>query len=95
MIPEGVGAGRETARVRTLKRKAKPFAERERAMLLMTPGLGDLVVRRLEQAGFNSLESMRHVGLDEIVERVCAQAGSTAIANRRRAIERALQLRVP
>lgn len=95
MMPEGVAPIADSMCLPTLGRQAEQFTVRERAMLLMTPGLGDRVVRRLEQAGFNSLESMRQAGLDGVMGRLCAQVGSMAIANRRRAIERALQLNKP
>lgn len=67
-----------------------PFPEEERCWLLRVPGIGGGVIRRLEAAGFESLESLRRAGIDCIVQTVCGQVGSAAWANRRRAIERAL-----
>jgi len=69
------------------------FAEHERRHLLAEPGIGPLVVTRLEQAGFHSLATLREAGADHVVRTICASVGSRAWANRRDALERALRRR--
>lgn len=62
----------------------------ERRLLLSTPGIGEVVVGRLEAAGFASLQALRETGARGVTERVLAQVQSAAWRNRRRAIERAI-----
>ena len=66
------------------------FPARERRQLLSERGIGPQVVERLEQAGIDSLDRLRCVGVAGAVDAICAVVGSQAWANRRRAIERAL-----
>lgn len=62
------------------------FPTHERRLLLSTPGLGEVVVARLEAAGLASLRELQALG----PERVLAQVGQGAWGNRRRALARAL-----
>jgi hypothetical protein len=73
------------------ERPGAGFALDDRQALLSTRGIGPLVVNRLEQAGYCSLEQLRRAGADTVTAIVCAQVGSTAWANRRRAIRRVLE----
>lgn len=66
------------------------FAPEERARLLTMPRIGPTVIERLEKAGLDSLERLREVGVDAAVSAVCAELGSVAWANRRRALKAAL-----
>ena len=66
------------------------FGDAERQLLLVQTGLGPTVIERIEAAGFVTLESLRLAGVDQVVGAVCARLGSTAWANRRRALQRAL-----
>ena len=72
-----------------------PFPARERLVLLATPGIGPLVVQRLEEAGLDSFDKLLQVGVDAAVRRVCAQVGSRAWANRADALRQALGLAEP
>lgn len=67
------------------------FAYTERARLLATPGIGPTVVRRLEEAGFDSFERLQAVGVDNAVHAVCRHIGSIAWANRAEPLRRALE----
>ncbi len=66
------------------------FPIEERCVLLETNGIGPEVVRRLEEAGFHSLEAMRAIGVDRVIDTMCSHVGTGAWANRRRALQRAL-----
>ena len=66
---------------------ATRFSPDERRLLLTTPGIGRLVVDRLEAAGFGSLRCLCEAGAERVVE----QAGSGTWLNRRRALVRAIQ----
>ena len=68
------------------------FSPQERRLLLSTPGIGATVVGRLEAAGFASLRALREAGSAGVAERVQALVGQAAWLNRRRAIERAIQV---
>jgi len=67
------------------------FPEHERRQLLCMPGIGELVIRRLEQAGVHSLRDLRERGIDTLVEHICGLGGNPAWRNRRRALARALE----
>ncbi len=64
------------------------FPPTERRLLLSTRGIGAVVVQRLEQAGFDSLQALREAGTARVVERAGAHP---AWHNRRRALQRALE----
>lgn len=55
--------------------------------MLAQPGIGPIVIERLEAAGFSSLAQLRAAGADAAVRAVCARVGSAAWANRRQALE--------
>ncbi len=67
------------------------FTSEERGVLLKTTGIGVEVVQRLEEAGFHSIESIRTLGVDHVIDTMCSRLGTMAWANRRRALRRALQ----
>jgi hypothetical protein len=69
---------------------ATGFPERERRLMLAEPGIGPLVLDRLEREGIHSLAQLRETGVAQAVLAVCTSVGSIAFANRRRALERAL-----
>lgn len=62
------------------------FPLHERRLLLSTPGLGEVVVGRLEAAGLASLRELQALGPEGVLE----QVGQGAWRNRRRAFARAL-----
>ena len=66
------------------------FSTEDRRRLLATPGIGHVVVDRLEAAGYASLHALREAGADTVTERVRALLGGPAWQNRRRAIARAI-----
>lgn len=66
------------------------FCDAERRLLLATPGLGPVVVQRLETAGVTSLAALRQRGVDRVIDQLCREAGSPAWRNRRRALAKAL-----
>lgn len=66
------------------------FSPPDRALLLGISGLGPQTIRRLEEAGIDSLEKLRLLGADRASELVCAHLGTQAWRNRRKPIERAL-----
>jgi hypothetical protein len=55
-------------------------------------GIGEGVIARLEEAGIHSLSQLRALGATRAVDTVCSRLGSTAWRNRRRSIERVLNL---
>lgn len=69
---------------------AMKFSRHERLLLMATPGIGPMVVERLEQVGVGSLAALRVLGVDEVVDSICRATGSSAWQNRRRALRRAL-----
>lgn len=66
------------------------FNERERRHLLASPGLGPVVVERLEQSGIASIATLRTLGVDAVVESMCQPGQNMAWFNRRRALLRAV-----
>lgn len=66
------------------------FTHEERRQLLVTTGIGPIVVQRLEEAGVDSLDKLRQVGVDRAVDGICSRIGSIGWATRRRALARAL-----
>jgi hypothetical protein len=69
---------------------AERFPAAERRVLLTAPGIGEIVVQRLEMAGFHSLQALREAGASVAAECVKRQVGSGAWLNRRRALERVI-----
>ncbi len=63
------------------------FPPEERQLLLRTPGLGEVIVQRLEAEGIASLAQLRSLGTEHVLDRV----GRGAWCNRRRALARALE----
>lgn len=66
------------------------FPAHERRYLCTWPGIGDLVVSRIEQVGVGSLRQLQQRGVDEVLDRICQAQGQTAWRNRRKALLRAL-----
>ena len=66
------------------------FCLAERHVLLTTRGIGLGVVDRMEWAGVHSLQQLRDLGVDAVVDRICNGVGNFAWRNRRRALLRAL-----
>jgi hypothetical protein len=66
------------------------FSAAERHLLLATRGIGLGVIDRMECAGVYSLRQLGDLGVDVVVDRICAGVGSFAWRNRRRALLRAL-----
>lgn len=66
------------------------FAPDERALLLAAAGIGPVVVSRLEEAGLDSLQKLRHVGVDAAIDLVNRRLGARTWGNRRRPLRRAL-----
>lgn len=66
---------------------AQRFPPHERNLLLRTPGLGEVIVQRLEVAGIVSLMQLHALGSDQVLDRV----GQGWWHNRRRALSRALE----
>jgi hypothetical protein len=69
---------------------SRRFCDPERLVLLRTPGLGPTVVSRLEAQGLSSLQAMRDMGIERVVEMVCLAVGSSAWKNRHAALVKAL-----
>lgn len=67
------------------------FSPREARVLLNTRGIGPLVLQRLEQAGYCSLQQLQSAGADKVTEQVVRLMGTTAWTNRREALRRALE----
>ena len=67
------------------------FSAVERQMLLLTPGIGPLVLDRLEEVGIASIGQLSHRGVEAVVDLVCQHVGSCAWGNRKRALVRALR----
>ena len=66
------------------------FSQTERRLLLATRGIGLGVIERIECAGVHSLQQLRDLGVDSLVDLICHGVGSYAWRNRRRALLRAL-----
>jgi hypothetical protein len=66
------------------------LSERERRLLLSTPGISVGVVARLEAAGVRSLAQLQGDRLDMLLGEICRQMGSAAFLNRRRALRGAV-----
>jgi hypothetical protein len=71
------------------------FSADERRRLLTTPGIGEVVLHRLEAAGFGSLQALRQAGAQHVTECVRLQLGEAGWRNRRRAIARAIDATLP
>jgi hypothetical protein len=70
---------------------AARFAEQERALLLKQRGVGEGTLRRLEAAGYGSIEQMRQDGVAAVIDRATAGLRSNAWANRAQALQSALR----
>jgi hypothetical protein len=57
------------------------FSVDERALLLAVKGVGPTVVGRLEQIGFDSLETLAASDVDSIVKLIAAMLGTTCWKN--------------
>lgn len=57
------------------------FSASERALLLAVKGVGPTVIDRLEQIGFDSLETLAGADVDGIVKQVAAMLGTTCWRN--------------
>jgi predicted RecB family nuclease len=66
------------------------FNDHDRRRLLLTTGVGPRVVDRMEEIGITSIDDLRRQGVANVVERVCRRMGTSAWANRRAALLRAL-----
>lgn len=66
------------------------FNDIERNHLLRSPGLGPLVVQRLEELGIASMATLRRMGADVVVLAMCQPGTNLAWCNRRRALRRAI-----
>jgi hypothetical protein len=67
------------------------FAEEERALLLNQRGIGAGTLRRLEAAGYRSIEQLRHDGVAVVIERATVDLRDHAWANRAQALRSALR----
>jgi predicted RecB family nuclease len=66
------------------------FNDDDRRQLLLTAGVGPRVLDRMEEIGVTSIADLRRRGVPEVVELVCRRIGTSAWANRRAALIRAL-----
>jgi predicted RecB family nuclease len=66
------------------------FNDQDRRRLLLTAGVGPRVLDRMEEIGVTSIDDLRRQGVANVVERVCRRMGTSAWANRRAALLRAL-----
>lgn len=66
----------------------------ERRILLSVQGLGEGVVERLSEVGVASFDDLNRLGIDEVLEQICLRVGTQSWKNRRRALQRALDLRL-
>jgi predicted RecB family nuclease len=57
------------------------FSADERALLLAVKGVGPTVIDRLEQVGFDSLETLAKTDVDGIVKQIAAMLGTTCWKN--------------
>ncbi len=53
----------------------------QRALLLTVKGIGPTVVDRLEQIGFDSLETLSQTNVDHVVRQIAAMLGTTCWRN--------------
>lgn len=58
--------------------------------LLLEPGIGPIVIRRLEEVGVRSVADLVRRGVEPTVQSICASMGQHAWQNRRAALVRAL-----
>ncbi len=58
-----------------------PFSKEEKDALLTVKGVGETVIKRLEQIGINSCEQLSHCSVEEITELVSDILGSTCWKN--------------
>jgi predicted RecB family nuclease len=66
------------------------FNDHDRRRLLLSAGVGPRVLDRMEEIGVTSIDDLRRQGVANVVERVCRRMGTSAWANRRAALLRAL-----
>ena len=66
------------------------FAPHERARLLKATGIGPGVIQRLEEAGIHSFAQIQELGVQGTVLQVHLRLGTKALANRQRALIKAL-----
>lgn len=66
------------------------FAPHERARLLKATGIGPGVIQRLEEAGIHSFAQIQKLGVQGTVLQVYQRLGTQALANRQRALSKAL-----
>ena len=95
MMPVGVTADPGSARMAPpalppLHTGSVGFSKVERRLLLTTRGIGLGVIERIECAGVHSLEQLRNLGVDGLVDHICDGVGNLAGRNRKRALLRAL-----
>lgn len=57
------------------------FSAGERALLLTVKGVGPTVIDRLEQIGFDSLETLADTDVDGIVKQIAAMLGTSCWKN--------------
>ncbi len=57
------------------------FPADERVLLLAVKGVGPTVVDRLEQIGFDSLESLARTDVDHVVRQIAAMLGASCWKN--------------
>ena len=57
------------------------FPADERTLLLAVKGVGPTVVDRLEQIGFDSLESLARTDVDHVVRQIAAMLGASCWKN--------------
>ena len=57
------------------------FSADERALLLAVKGVGPTVIDRLEQIGFDSLETLAKTDVDGIVKQIAAMLGASCWKN--------------
>lgn len=60
---------------------ARKFSDLERAELLKVRGVGPTVIRRLEELGIFSLETLREYDASEITAKVASSLGSSCWKN--------------
>ena len=71
-----------------------PFSEKEKQVLLQTKFVGPTVVKRLEEAGFDSFESLKGADVSLICDHIAAELASSCWKNSpqsRKAIENAIE----
>ena len=66
------------------------FSDLERRLLLGQPRIGPQVLAQLEAVGIHSLAALRELGVPHAVGLACARVGTSAWANRRRALAQAV-----